>query len=350
MSLAAYQVPAVSLSGAQRPVIVSAGSFEARLGCGSDAVLMVAREPSECRGPEERRQTGAARQTCVSRGSGRARDCQRCECGRGVANGSQAGARCWWEGGSASVAQAARRAQGRLSLQPARPRGFLRCGSAFKRAFCAGVDEPLRRAPPRLPVAHHRLQLRARLPQHVVTRLFAVLLRSSAAHAHQRHRPTASVRARRLALLAWWPQPLDRVHLLDHRPLVCREHLFHWRIRCVAVVAVQAEHPLGRDRVEHQALAQRSRVAQPPVLNPRPHLEPPETLVETGLAIKSASPFRSTLVARLANGAEGYSPTPEHHALGGYETWLGANRVETRPSKNEERLLHSRNLRAESGS
>ncbi len=30
----------------------------------------------------------------------------------------------------------------------------------------------------------------------------------------------------------------------------------------------------------------------------------------------------------MANGYYGYLPTPEHHRLGGYETWLGTNRLE----------------------
>ena len=34
----------------------------------------------------------------------------------------------------------------------------------------------------------------------------------------------------------------------------------------------------------------------------------------------------------LANGAEKYLPTPEHHELGGYETWLGTNQVERQAS------------------
>lgn len=48
---------------------------------------------------------------------------------------------------------------------------------------------------------------------------------------------------------------------------------------------------------------------------------PCETFVETGLAIKAASPFGQTFTIELANGYNGYLPTPEHHALGGYETW-----------------------------
>ena len=35
----------------------------------------------------------------------------------------------------------------------------------------------------------------------------------------------------------------------------------------------------------------------------------------------------------LANGWYGYLPTPEQHELGGYETWLGTNRVEVHASR-----------------
>jgi neutral ceramidase len=48
---------------------------------------------------------------------------------------------------------------------------------------------------------------------------------------------------------------------------------------------------------------------------------PCETFVETGLAVKEHSPLKPTFVIELANGYNGYLPTPEHHALGGYETW-----------------------------
>jgi hypothetical protein len=48
---------------------------------------------------------------------------------------------------------------------------------------------------------------------------------------------------------------------------------------------------------------------------------PCETFVETGLAIKQASPLQPTFTIELANGYNGYLPTPEQHALGGYETW-----------------------------
>jgi hypothetical protein len=48
---------------------------------------------------------------------------------------------------------------------------------------------------------------------------------------------------------------------------------------------------------------------------------PCETFVEIGQAIKRASPFRPTMLIELANGYNGYLPTPEQHRLGGYETW-----------------------------
>lgn len=48
---------------------------------------------------------------------------------------------------------------------------------------------------------------------------------------------------------------------------------------------------------------------------------PAEVFVEAGLLLKEKSPFASTFTVSLANGYNGYLPTPEHHKLGGYETW-----------------------------
>lgn len=55
---------------------------------------------------------------------------------------------------------------------------------------------------------------------------------------------------------------------------------------------------------------------------------PFEVFVEIGLELKRRSPFPRTAVIGLANGYHGYLPTPEQHRLGGYETWLGTNRVQ----------------------
>lgn len=48
---------------------------------------------------------------------------------------------------------------------------------------------------------------------------------------------------------------------------------------------------------------------------------PCEVFVEIGLDLKKATPFTRHFTVSLANGYNGYLPTPEHHALGGYETW-----------------------------
>lgn len=55
---------------------------------------------------------------------------------------------------------------------------------------------------------------------------------------------------------------------------------------------------------------------------------PFEVFTETGLEIKDRTPLAKTFTIELANGAFGYLPTRSQHALGGYETWLGTNRVE----------------------
>ncbi|TDU66474.1 neutral/alkaline ceramidase-like enzyme [Prosthecobacter fusiformis] len=59
---------------------------------------------------------------------------------------------------------------------------------------------------------------------------------------------------------------------------------------------------------------------------------PCETFVETGLELKQKSPFKPTFTHSIASGYYGYLPTPEHHELGGYETWLGTNRLEVQAS------------------
>jgi neutral ceramidase len=48
---------------------------------------------------------------------------------------------------------------------------------------------------------------------------------------------------------------------------------------------------------------------------------PCETFVETGLQIKKKSPLTPTFTIELANGYNGYLPTPQQHKWGGYETW-----------------------------
>ncbi|WP_406693601.1 neutral/alkaline non-lysosomal ceramidase N-terminal domain-containing protein [Singulisphaera sp. Ch08] len=60
---------------------------------------------------------------------------------------------------------------------------------------------------------------------------------------------------------------------------------------------------------------------------------PFEVFTESGLEIKQKSPFKPSFTIELANGSYGYLPTPRHHVLGGYETWMGTNRVEVEASE-----------------
>jgi hypothetical protein len=48
---------------------------------------------------------------------------------------------------------------------------------------------------------------------------------------------------------------------------------------------------------------------------------PCEVFVEIGLDLKKSKPLQEHFTISLANGYNGYLPTPEHHRLGGYETW-----------------------------
>ena len=54
-----------------------------------------------------------------------------------------------------------------------------------------------------------------------------------------------------------------------------------------------------------------------------------EVLCEIGLTLKAKSPLpQASFTMELANGHNGYLPTPRQHALGGYETWMGTCTLE----------------------
>ncbi|MEQ1826791.1 MAG: neutral/alkaline non-lysosomal ceramidase N-terminal domain-containing protein [Pirellula sp.] len=59
---------------------------------------------------------------------------------------------------------------------------------------------------------------------------------------------------------------------------------------------------------------------------------PFEVFTEIGLEIKEKSPILPCFTIELANGSYGYLPTPSQHDLGGYETWMGTNKVEKQAS------------------
>jgi hypothetical protein len=67
---------------------------------------------------------------------------------------------------------------------------------------------------------------------------------------------------------------------------------------------------------------------------------PCEVFVEVGLAIRGNSPLKPTFTISLANGYNGYLPTPRHHELGGYETWRArSSYLETQASVKIEATL-----------
>lgn len=55
---------------------------------------------------------------------------------------------------------------------------------------------------------------------------------------------------------------------------------------------------------------------------------PCEVFAEIGLDLKRRSPRQPYFTIELAHNYFGYLPTPAQHKLGGYETWLGTNRLE----------------------
>ncbi len=59
---------------------------------------------------------------------------------------------------------------------------------------------------------------------------------------------------------------------------------------------------------------------------------PCEVFCEIGLEFRSRSPIQPAFMVSLSHGYFGYLPTPRQHQLGGYETWIGNNRLEREAS------------------
>ncbi|MBI3821806.1 MAG: neutral/alkaline non-lysosomal ceramidase N-terminal domain-containing protein [Planctomycetes bacterium] len=60
---------------------------------------------------------------------------------------------------------------------------------------------------------------------------------------------------------------------------------------------------------------------------------PCEIFCEIGLDFKKRSALQPAWLVSIAHGYYGYLPTPRQHELGGYETWLGTNRLEIQASE-----------------
>jgi hypothetical protein len=78
---------------------------------------------------------------------------------------------------------------------------------------------------------------------------------------------------------------------------------------------------------------------------------PCEVFCEIGLEFKRRSALQPAFMVELNHGYFGYLPTPRHHKLGGYETWLGTNRLEADASDKvlTELLAMSEELKASRG-
>ncbi len=124
----------------------------------------------------------------------------------------------------------------------------------------------------------------------------------------------------------------QRTVTLQRRPITAE--LQAWAAAALARPADAARHPRERiyaERVQAGAgapasldvLLQALRIGDLAITT-----FPFEVFAEIGLEIKAKSPFARTFTTSLANGSEGYLPTGRQHAFGGYETWLGTNRVE----------------------
>lgn len=99
--------------------------------------------------------------------------------------------------------------------------------------------------------------------------------------------------------------------------------------------AYQAHEKTYAERVE-QLVASPDRIAVPLQVLRIGELGiaaiPFEVFTEIGLEIKAQCPLEDCFTIELANGSFGYLPTPQQHQLGGYETWMGTNKVELEAS------------------
>jgi neutral ceramidase len=74
---------------------------------------------------------------------------------------------------------------------------------------------------------------------------------------------------------------------------------------------------------------------------------PCEVFCEIGLEFREKCPSKHAFMVELAHGYFGYLPTPRHMQLGGYETWIGTNRLE--PTASEKLLAELLKLAESSG-
>jgi len=188
------------------------------------------------------------------------------------------------------------------------PAGFVAMLSNGTSGDINNID--VRQAQPKLPPYERMTRVATRVAaavyqglQHLEYRDHVPLAMTQRTLALETRRPTAEQIAWADAVLA---RPADAP---AQHP---RERIYAERVRQRADVPPQVEVILQALRIGDLAIV----------------TFPFEVFVEIGLELKKTSPFGQTFTISLANGSEGYLPTPAQHALGGYETWLGTNRVQ----------------------
>ena len=116
-------------------------------------------------------------------------------------------------------------------------------------------------------------------------------------------------------LLAWANERAGKTRVLNGKAVL--EVIYAERVLRMAEYPASFQVPIQTFRVGDCGVA----------------TSPFETFTETGLELKAKSPFKPSFTIELAGGYYGYLPTPEQHKLGGYETWIGTNRVEEHTSE-----------------
>lgn len=140
------------------------------------------------------------------------------------------------------------------------------------------------------------------------------------------------------AVAKYAEQALKQVQYRDHVPLAIVEKKLalnyrvpdEKRLEWARPIAARIKNDLAKDKAEvyaNEALIlherQKTEIKLQAIRIGELSIStlPNEVYALTGLKLKAQSPFAAHFNIELANGAEGYIPTPEQHVLGGYTTW-----------------------------
>jgi neutral ceramidase len=128
----------------------------------------------------------------------------------------------------------------------------------------------------------------------------------------EQKQPSLAVRQKRIEVPAQQFEPAGIAKAIDRMPKIgTRDLTFLEQVETYKIVDVAQQYGSGQVPLEVVAIRLSSDVAIVAL--------PGEVFVELGLAIKQASPFKTTLVIELSNGVPGYIPTKKAFAEGSYE-------------------------------